>query len=116
MFRLPVRLPAAAGVKVTLMEQLAAAGTLPRQLLVSAKSEAFVPLIEMLVMVSAVDLLFVNVTVWDALVVPGGWFENDRFVGKTPTGTYNSALASEEKLLSLPPATRTIPLFSNVAV
>jgi hypothetical protein len=37
------------------MEQLAPAGTLPTQLLVSAKSEAFVPLVAMLVMLSAVD-------------------------------------------------------------
>jgi hypothetical protein len=55
MFRLPDRLPAAAGAKVTLIEQLAPAGTLPTQLPVSAKSEAFAPLIAMLVMLNAVD-------------------------------------------------------------
>jgi len=55
MFRLPDRLPAAAGVKVTLIEQLAPAGTLPTQLPVSTKSEAFAPLIAMLVMLNAVD-------------------------------------------------------------
>src|SRR5437879_8122531 len=51
----PVRLPAAAGVKVTLMVQLAPAATLPTQLSVSEKSEEFVPLTAMLVMLSAVD-------------------------------------------------------------
>jgi len=55
MFRNPVGYPTAAGVKVTLIEQLAPAGRLPRQLLVSAKSEAFGPLVAMLVMLSAVD-------------------------------------------------------------
>jgi hypothetical protein len=55
MFRLPVRFPPAAGVKVTLIEQLAPAETLPMQLSVSAKSEPFVPLNAMLVMFSAVD-------------------------------------------------------------
>jgi hypothetical protein len=55
MFRLPVRLPNAPGVKVTLMEQRAATGTLPTQLFVSEKSEAFVPLTAIAVMVSAVD-------------------------------------------------------------
>ena len=69
MFRLPARLPNAAGVKVTLMEQLAPAAPLPTQLLVSAKSEALAPLKVMPVMSSVVDWLFVNVTVWDPLVV-----------------------------------------------
>ena len=63
MVRIPARLPVTAGVKVTKSEQLAPAATLPRQLSVSAKSEAFVPLIAMLGMLSAVEALFVNVTV-----------------------------------------------------
>jgi len=55
MFRFAVRLPIAAGVKLTLIEQLAPARTLPTQLSVSAKSEAFVPLNAMLVIFRAVD-------------------------------------------------------------
>jgi len=70
MVTLPVRLPVAGGAKVTLMEQLAPAGTLPTQLSVSAKSEAFVPLTATPVMLKDVASLFVNVTVWEALVVP----------------------------------------------
>src|SRR5580704_11027956 len=48
--RLPTRTPGVAGVKVTLIEQLAPAGTLPGQLFVSAKPAAFPPVIAMLVM------------------------------------------------------------------
>ena len=54
-FRIPVRLPSAAGVKLALIVQLAPAARLPTQLSVSAKSEAFVPLVVTLVMLSVVD-------------------------------------------------------------
>jgi len=64
------------------MEQLAPAATFPVQLSVSAKLGAFVPPIAMLVMPSGVDALLVNVTGWDALVVPTTWSENDRLVAK----------------------------------
>ena len=40
------------------------------------------PLNAMLVMLSAVDRLFVTVTVWDALLVPTAWSENNRPVGE----------------------------------
>ena len=56
MVRLAVRLPAAAGVKVTLMEQFAPANTLPRQLAsIPVNSEAFAPLNAILVMLSVLD-------------------------------------------------------------
>jgi hypothetical protein len=97
MFRLPVRLPVAAGVNVTLMEQVPPTDTLPRQLSVSAKSEAFVPLIVMLVMLSAIDSPFLKLTVWDTLVMPVGWFENDRLVGKTTTSKTGSNKSAELK-------------------
>lgn len=63
--KLPVRVPVAAGVKLTRMEQVAPAARLPTQLSVSPKSEAFVPLIAMLAILTAVEPLFVNVTVWE---------------------------------------------------
>jgi len=50
------------------MEQPAPADTLPGQLFVSAKSEAFVPPIVIPVMLSAVEKLFVKVKFCDALL------------------------------------------------
>jgi len=67
-----IRVPVAAGVKVTLIEQLAPADKFPTQLSVSAKSEAFTPFIETAAMARAVDSLLVTVTVWSALVAPVG--------------------------------------------
>jgi hypothetical protein len=84
MVRLPVRLPAAAGVKVTLIEQLAPAATLPGQLLVSAKSDAFVPPIATFVMLSAVDWLFVRVTLCDALLTLRGCLFFHRLLFRIP--------------------------------
>jgi hypothetical protein len=76
------------------MEQPTPAAKVPTQLSVSAKSEAFVPPIMMPVMLSGVDSLFVTVTVWDALVMPITWFENDKLEGRITTNSYNSALAT----------------------
>src|SRR5260370_741630 len=66
MFRVPVRVPEAVGVKVTLMLQLAPAATELPQVLVSAKS----PLAEMLVRLSEALPVFESVTDCAALVVP----------------------------------------------
>src|SRR5215469_11867880 len=60
--RLAVRAPATVGVNVTLTEQLAPTGRLPAQVSFSAKSEALVPPTVTLVMLSAVDSLFVKTT------------------------------------------------------
>jgi len=57
-----VRVPDATGVNVALMVQWAAAATDGPQLLVTAKSAAFVPDRTMLTIVSAVFPLFVRVT------------------------------------------------------
>ena len=62
----PVNVPGAAGLKVTLIVQLAPALTLPPQLLVSPK----LALVAMLVMVSAALPVLLRVTGCDALVVP----------------------------------------------
>ena len=117
MLRVAACVPLPAGVKVTLIEQLAPAGTLPTQLSVSAKSEASVPLNAMPVVLSAVDWLFVNVTVWGVPVVPTIWPVNVKLAGTTTTSSYSSAVANTElDLGSKPPATRTVAEFSNVAV
>src|SRR5579859_1557501 len=66
MLRLPLRGPAAVGVKVTLTVQFAAAAMLVPQVLVWAKS----PVAAMAVTVTALAPVLVSVTVWTALVVP----------------------------------------------
>lgn len=58
--------PSAVGVNVMLIVQLAWAAKLVPQLLVCAKS----PVGKMLVMLTAVDPVFVKVTGWDGLVIP----------------------------------------------
>ena len=80
----PNRLPAAAGVNVTLMVQLAPAATLVGQLLSWAKS----PVAEMLDMISAALPAFVSVTPCAALVVPIVCPENvNVLVERLATGT-----------------------------
>jgi hypothetical protein len=63
MLSVAVRIPIAVGEKITLMVQLAPAATLPPQLSVRVNSDAFVPLTEILVILSTVDSLFANVMV-----------------------------------------------------
>ena len=65
-----VRWPVVVGVKVTLIVQFAPALTLVPQVLVSAKSPGFVPVMLMLVIVSVPLPVFVRVTVLAILVVP----------------------------------------------
>src|SRR5713101_6587422 len=60
----PLRLPVAVGVKVTLIVEFAPAATDAPQLLVWAKSPLFAPAMAMLVIVSAVLWEFVSVTAW----------------------------------------------------
>ena len=83
-----VRDPLAAGVKVTLIVQLAPAATLAPQLLVCAKSLAFAPEIARLVTLKDVLPEFVKVIVWAVLVVPREWLPKARLVEET-----NSAAA-----------------------
>ncbi len=65
----PLRVPAAVGVKVTLMVQEAPAATLEPQVLVWEKS----PLAAMLEIVRATWPLFVRAIVSGELVVPTSW-------------------------------------------
>ncbi len=67
---LAVRVPLAAGVKVTLIVQLALALTLEPQVFVSAKSPMLVPVMLMLVMVSVAFPVLLKVTTCATLVVP----------------------------------------------
>jgi hypothetical protein len=70
---LAVRVPIAVGLNVTLIVQLAPAARvlgLMGQVVLCAKSPALVPVIPILLMVSAAVPLFVSVTVFGALVVP----------------------------------------------
>ena len=62
--------PLAEGVNVTLIVQLPLALTLPPQVLLSAKSLAFAPVIVMLVIYRIAVPLLVSVTLFAALVVP----------------------------------------------
>jgi hypothetical protein len=110
------RVPAADGIKATLIEQLAAAGTLPTQLSDSVKSEALVPVTAIPAILRVVESLFVIVTVCFALAVPITWLAKDRLDGERPISSYNSALLKSVLFWSVPPVTSTVPLFSCVAV
>ena len=65
-----VRVPVAEGVNVMLIAQEAPAATDVPQLLVCAKSLAFVPVMAMLVIASAAFPVLLKVTTCAALVVP----------------------------------------------
>src|SRR5713226_7348650 len=78
---LALRLPAAVGVKVTLMLQEALTPKLAGQLLVWAKSPAFVPVTVILAMLSVTVPLLVSVTGCAELLVPTVWLPNVRLEG-----------------------------------
>src|SRR5436305_1945247 len=78
-----LRTPAAVGVNVTEIVQLPPAATLDPQVLVWAKSPLFVPVIAILVMLSAALRGLFNVIVWAALVVPTFWLANVRLDGES---------------------------------
>jgi hypothetical protein len=70
MLTLALRLPEAVGLNVTVMVQLAPAARLLGQVLVWAKSAALVPVMAILVMLSALVPVLVRVTACPVLVVP----------------------------------------------
>src|SRR5690348_2729907 len=76
-----LRLPVAAGVKVTEIEQLPPAATLDPQVLVCAKSPALVPVTAMVVMVSVAEPGLLSVTGCAALVDATVWLAKVRLVG-----------------------------------
>ena len=77
-----LRAPAALGVNVTLMAQVAPAATLAPQVFVCAKSVALVPVKPTVVMLNAVLCELVSVTAWAALVVPTFWLPKVSEVGE----------------------------------
>jgi hypothetical protein len=76
MVRVPLRVPVAVGVKVTLIAQVEPAATPLPQLFVSAKS----PVVAMLEKCTGVVPLLVKVTACAALVVPTAWLANVKLV------------------------------------
>ncbi len=80
--RAAVKDPLAAGVKVTLIVQLAPAATLAPQLLVCAKSLGLVPVMAILVMLKAALPVLFRVTDWAALEVPTAWLAKVRLAGE----------------------------------
>ena len=80
-----LRLPAAAGLKVTLIEQLAlAASVLPQVLADSAKSEALAPVTPRLAMFKVAFPVLFKMTAKGALVVVTGWFPKAKLLGERP--------------------------------
>src|SRR5204862_3254271 len=77
----PLRDPAAVGVKVTLIVQFPPAATLDPQLLVCPKSPGLVPVKAMLVMLNVAPLGFESVTACAALVAPTFWLLKVSVVG-----------------------------------
>ena len=77
--------PVAFGVKVTVIVHVPVVGMLAGQLLVSAKSPGFVPVIVMLVIASVPPPLSVRVMFCAALVVPTFWVANVRDFGLSIT-------------------------------
>jgi hypothetical protein len=80
--RLALRVPAAEGVKITLMVQLALGLKLEPQLLVSEKSAAFVPVTVILVSEREETPVFVSVTGCEALGEPTAVVAKERLVGE----------------------------------
>ncbi len=79
------RLPLAEGVKVTVIKQLAPAATLEPQVVVRPKSLPFVPVIEMLVMLTDTLPLLLSVIFLPRLLVPTGWLPKFRLEGVSCT-------------------------------
>ena len=76
-----LRLPAAVGVNVTLTWQLLLGAKVGPQVLVSAKSLAFAPMIPMPDSVTVAVPVFVSVAIWGELVVPIACGPKVRLVG-----------------------------------
>ena len=79
-----VRLPEAAGVKVTLIVQLPLAATELPQVLVWAKSPGLVPAMVRLDIVKAAVPVLLRVTVCATLVELTAWLPKERLPGETP--------------------------------
>lgn len=112
MLRVAVRVPVAAGVKVTEMVQVPPAGTLVAQVLVWTKSLALVPEIEMLVMGRAVVATLLKVMTFAALVVPTVCAAKVREVGCRETAVPDPVI----RLACWPPPAVNAPKTFRAAV
>lgn len=83
--KVAVRVPPAVGVKVTLIVQLAPAAKVEPQVVVRAKSPAFVPVKEVTIEVRLVVPMLLRVTTWAELVVPATWLPKVRLPGARVT-------------------------------
>lgn len=83
--RLPLLVPVAVGLNVTLMVQVALIAREEPQLLVCAKSPGFVPENAILEIVKAAVPVFFNVTGWATLALPTASEPNDKVVGESCT-------------------------------
>jgi hypothetical protein len=106
MLTVAVRAPLAAGVKVTLIVQVALAASvlgLMGQVSVSPKSLAFAPLTAMLLNMSAAVPLLVSMIARVALVVPTFWFPKLTLVGlRVTAGAEITPLPVSATLCGLP--------------
>jgi hypothetical protein len=127
MVSVPLSAPVAVGEKVTLIvqEPPAATGLLVEQVVpveATAKALAFVPVIAMLLMVSAaVPVVLLRVTACDPLVVPTIWLPNGRLDGETlATGAVPVPVRLTVCVLPVTPLLLSVmvsvPLSSPVAV
>jgi len=73
------------GVKVTLIVQLAPAAKVEPQVVVRAKSPAFVPVKEVTIEARLVVPMLLRVTTWAELVVPATWLPKVRLPGARVT-------------------------------
>src|ERR1700722_3784119 len=101
MFRVAVRVPVPVGVKVMPMVQESPAGTLDPQSFDCPKSERFVPLPKILLMVKAVLRVLVSVTFCVALVVPTACEPNVRLVGDTVTVPHDGRVNVEMRVCQI---------------
>lgn len=108
MERVPVRVPVAEGVKVTLMVQEEPAATV-EQLLVWPKSLLFVPVMETLDIVSEPVPVLFTVTGWLELDVLTAWFVNIRDEVESET-TGAVPVPESEIVCGLPVAESTIEI------
>ena len=97
------RIPAAAGVNLTLIAQLLPARTNAPQLLLCAKSAAFTPVTAMPAMFNVAVPVFDKTTVCGSLVVGTAWLAKVRLVGaRLTTGT--TPVPDNETVWGLPAA------------
>jgi hypothetical protein len=104
-----VRVPLAAGLKVTLIAQLAPAATLEPQLLDWVKSPALAPDTAMLLTLKSALPELVRVIVCADVVAPTAWLANARLEGERPGADRPRVSAT----LTLPPPPQDV---ANMAI